>query len=89
MPAHRQGLRATTAADAGIWKALSAYLNEWRDKMTISWVKALAEDGGAVTNDHENENKKADEDAGGACKHPDTPIYREGYCSQFNSIWDQ
>ena len=74
MPAHRQGLRATTAADAGIWKALSAYLNEWRDETTISWVKAHAEDGGAVTNDHEKQNKEADGDNEDAYKHLDLPV---------------
>ena len=35
------------------WKAMAAYLNEWRGETTISWVKARAEDGGVVTNDHE------------------------------------
>ena len=39
-----------------------------------------------MTNDHEKQNKKGDEDAEGAYQHPDTPLYREGYCSQFDSI---
>ena len=38
------------------------YLNEWRDETTISWVKTHAEDGGAKTNAHEEQNKKADDD---------------------------
>ena len=53
-----RNFRATTTADAGLWKAMSAYLDEWRDEATISWVKAHAEDSGAVTNDHEKQNKK-------------------------------
>ena len=36
-----------------LWKAMPIYLDEWRGEKTISWVKAHAEDGGAVTNDHE------------------------------------
>ena len=68
--------RATTTADADLWKTISVYLNEWRDNTTILWVKA-----------HETQNKKADEDADGAYQHHGTSLYREGYCSQFDSIW--
>ena len=31
--------------------------------------------------------QKSDEDAEGAYAHPDSPIYREGHCSQFNTLW--
>ena len=44
---------------------------------TISWVKSYAEDGGAVTNNHEKRNQRADEDAEDTYQHPDTPVYRE------------
>ena len=56
---------------------MPAYLNEWRDETTITWVKSHAEDGGVVTNDHGKPNRRADEDAEGACQHPDTPLYRK------------
>ena len=45
---------------------MSAYMNEWRDEAAISWVKAHTEDGGAVANDHEKQNKKTGDDAGDA-----------------------
>ena len=66
---------------------MCSYLDESRDKTTISWVKAHAEDGGAKANDHENPNKRADDDAENAYTHPDSSLYRVGYCSQLDTIW--
>ena len=53
----------------------------------VTWVKAHAEQGGAETNDHEKQNKKADEDAEGAYVHLDSLMYRWGYCSQFDTLY--
>ena len=66
---------------------MSSYLGEWRDETTISWVKSHAEDGGVRTNDHEEQNKKADDDAEQAYAHPDSDECSEGYYSQFNTVW--
>ena len=52
----------------------------------ISWVKGHAEKGGAKTNDHEKQNHKADAQAEKAYAHEDSSAYREGYCSQFNTL---
>ena len=64
------------------------YLNEWRGETTISWVKSHAEDGRAKTNNHKEQNKKADDDAEKAYAHPDSDEYSGGYYSQFNTVWD-
>ena len=81
------GFRHAAAADANLWTAVCLYLNEWRDETTISWVKSHAEDGGAKTNNHKEQNQKADDDAEKAYAHPDSDEYGEGCCSQFNMIW--
>ena len=73
-----QGFRTMAAADADLWKAMCTYLDEWRGETTISWVKAHAEGGGAITTDHEQQNKRADDDAEKAYAHPDpNPPYTE------------
>ena len=88
MPISGSGFRDTTAADAGLWEAMDTYQCKWGDMTTVSWVRAYAEEGGVETNDHEKQNKKADTGAEGAYAHPDPPLYREGYCSQFETLWD-
>ena len=47
-------------------------------------MKTRAEDGGGRTGCHENENKRADEDAEAACKHPGIPAYRKEYITSRN-----
>ena len=81
-----RGFRAAASADADLWAAMRSYLDEWRGETTISWVKSHAEDGGAKTNDHEVQNKKADECAEKAYAHPDSDWYKQGYCSQFDTV---
>ena len=66
---------------------MCSYLGEWRDESTISWVKSHAKDGGAKTNAHEVQNKRADDDADKAYAHLDSGEYIQGYCSQFNTVW--
>ena len=88
MQAHQPGLRNTAAADADLWAAMRTYLDEWRDETTVSWVKSYTEDGGAKTSEHEQQNKRADDDAEKAYAHPDSSLYRAGHCSQFNTVWD-
>ena len=73
-----QGFRNAAAADADLWTAMCSYLGEWRGETTISWVKAHAEDDGAKTNDHENQNKKAGDDAEKAYTNPGSSLYRVG-----------
>ena len=73
-----RGFRTTTTTDADLWMAMCSYLDEWRGETEISWVKAHAEDGGAKTNDHEKQNKRADDDAEEAYGHPDPPYMRAG-----------
>ena len=81
-----EGLRTAAAADEGLWAAMCSYIDEWRDEATILSVKAHADNGGANTNDHEKHNKRADGDAEKAYTHPDSPMYRVRYCSQFDTI---
>ena len=73
-----RGFRATTSSDADLWEVMAEYQAEWRDVTKISWVKASAEKGGAKTNAHERQNKRADEDAEKAHAHTDFPAYRGG-----------
>ena len=49
---------------------MGTYQYRWGDMAKILWVKSHAEEGGVETNDHENENKRAGEDAEGAYAHP-------------------
>ena len=48
---------------------------ERRDMTKIQWVKAHAEEGGAKTNTHEEQSKRADEDAEKAYAHTDSPAF--------------
>ena len=82
-----RGFRATTSADADLWKAMQTYQEQWGRVTTISWVKAHAEDGEAKTNSHEQQNKKTDDDAENAYAQPDSKAYILGYCSQFSTLW--
>ena len=82
-----QGFRTAAAADADLSTAMCSYLDEWGDETTVSWVRAHAEDGGAQTNDHEKQNKKAGDDAEKVYTHPDSSLYKVGCCSQFDTIW--
>ena len=52
----------------------------------ISWVKGHTEKGGAKTNDHGKQNSRTDADAEKAYAHEDSSVYREGYCSQFDTL---
>ena len=52
----------------------------------ISWVKGHGDKGGAKTNDHEKQNIRADAQAEKAYAHEDSTAYREGYCSQFDTL---
>ena len=79
-------MKTETTAAADLWVAMCTYLEEWKGETTISWVKGRAEKGGAKTNDHETQNKKADENAEEAYGHSESPLYRIGYCSQFDTI---
>ena len=74
------GFRTAASAGADLWVAMRSYLDEWRGETTISWVKSHVEDGGAKTNDHEVQNKKADDDAEKSYAHPDSSEYSQGYC---------
>ena len=65
---------ATETADTELWMAMCTYLGEWRDETTVSWVKTHAEDGGAKTSEHEQQNKRADDDAEEAYAHPDSVL---------------
>ena len=76
-----RGFKIAAAAGADLWTAMCFYLGEWRGEMTISWVKSCKEDGGAKTNEHEQQNKRADDDAEKAYAHSDSFLYRAGYCS--------
>ena len=66
---------------------MCTYLDEWRDEATVSWVKAHAEDGGPKTSEHEQQNKRADDDAEEAYAHPGSSLYRIECCSQFDTVW--
>ena len=69
-----QGFRTAAAADTALWTAMCSYLDESRDETTVVWAKAHAEDGGAKTNDHEKQNKKADNNAENNLKKPTHPL---------------
>lgn len=56
---------------------MATCLKEQGHVTTVSWVKVHEEEGGVETNTHEKQNKRADEDAGKAYAHPDSPAYRE------------
>ena len=53
----------------------------------VYWVKGHTGKGGKLADCHEKENKRADEDAETAYKHPCTPEYRVGYISQLDSVY--
>ena len=67
--------------------AICTYLYKRRDETTVSWVKAHAEDAGAKTSEHEQQNKRAAYDTEKAYTLPDSSLYRVGYCSQFDTVW--
>ena len=66
---------------------MAQYQAKWHDVTNVSWVKVHTEKGGAKTNAHEQQSKRANADAEKANAHTNPPhTYREGYCSQFDAL---
>ena len=76
----------TTAADADLWTEMRKYFEAWGNDQGLLGKRACRKVG-KLTDRHEKENRRADEDTKAAYKHRDTPEYRAGYISQLDSVY--